>query len=183
MHVNLSTPLALDIAKDLWVSFEITHAAGKHPLIADEGPALDGKSDWVGHNGSWDELQTMGSAFDLNWVIEAIINTGPSQTQLQITTITGGLVGLRTKVKNTGDFEAVNTTMNITVKGGIFGLINKNSITQTPCIAVGATAGSSLRLFGLGKIIITIKVEASNAAPVAKTATGILLGPFVFCRT
>lgn len=182
VRVNLSKPISLDTTKDLWVSFEITHAAGQHPLIADEGPAHDGKGDWVGHNGSWTELQTVDSAFDLNWVIEAIItNTGSSQTELQITTISGSPYGLSMKVKNTGNFEAVNTTMNLTVKGGFFGLINKKSITQIPSIAVGAIAGSYLRLFGLGKIFISIKVETSNANSVVKTTTGILLGPFVFC--
>jgi len=180
VRVNLSEPLMLDITKDIWISFEITHAAGEHPLIADEGPAIDGKSDWVANNGSWGELQTMDSAFDLTWIIEAIVaRTGPSRTALQIETVSAGFFGVSTTIKNIGDSEAINTTIRVTVNGGFIVLINKNSITKIACLASGASVGSLVHVFGLGTVTITVKVEASNADLCIKSATGFVLGPFV----
>jgi hypothetical protein len=180
VRVNLSEEIALNSTKDIWVSFEITHAAGEHPLIAVEGPATDGKSDWVANNGSWLELQSMDSTFDLTWIIEAIVaRIGPSRTELQIETISGGFFGVRTTIENIGDSEAINTTVGITVNGGLLVFINKNSLTLTPGLAAGASVGSCVRVFGLGKIMITVKVEAVNADPRVKSATGFVLGPLV----
>ena len=70
-RVDLTSPVPIDPAADLWVSVEITHNAGEYPISVDAGPAVDGKGDWVYADGiPWDELQNFG--LDYNWDILAI---------------------------------------------------------------------------------------------------------------
>ncbi len=70
--IPLSTAVPIDPSQDLWVSVEITHAAGEYPIGIDAGPAVDGKGDWVYAEGlPWDELQNFN--IDNNWDIRAIV--------------------------------------------------------------------------------------------------------------
>lgn len=76
-RINLSNPIVLNITKDIWVSVEITHNEGEYPISTDDGPAVDGKGDWISVDGgaTWSELQDHGTPpLDYNWNIEAIIS-------------------------------------------------------------------------------------------------------------
>ena len=73
-YVTLCEPLLFDCEEDLWISIEVTHAAGEFPMGIDAGPAVDSKGDFEYHNSTWDELQDEGH--DYNWCIEAFINCG-----------------------------------------------------------------------------------------------------------
>jgi len=74
-RVDLTTPVTIDGSADLWVSVEVTHAAGEYPIGVDAGPAVDGKGDWVYAEGlPWDELQNFG--LDYNWDIMALVSGG-----------------------------------------------------------------------------------------------------------
>lgn len=57
---------------DLWVGYEVTHAAGQYPAGIDDGPAnIDGcyiRSDAL-NGGTWDRLSNIG--FNTNWNIRA----------------------------------------------------------------------------------------------------------------
>jgi len=80
--------------------------------------------------------------------------------------ITGGL-GVGAAITNDGAGDAIGVPYEITVTGGLLGLINK-TITDTIDIDAGATETiSSGLLLGLGKIEITVKVGVKE-----KTAQG-----------
>ncbi|HWR27353.1 MAG TPA: PQQ-binding-like beta-propeller repeat protein [Candidatus Thermoplasmatota archaeon] len=68
-EVTLSSPVTINAEEDLWVSVEITHSAGQYPIGIDNGPAVDGKGDWIYINGGWEEIQYGG--LDKNWCIES----------------------------------------------------------------------------------------------------------------
>jgi hypothetical protein len=61
-------PITVDATQDLWFSVECDNTpAGAYPLGVDDGPPVDGKSDWASFDGgaTWIELQTYG--LDYNW--------------------------------------------------------------------------------------------------------------------
>lgn len=70
IEITLSNPVIIDNSRDLWVSVEITHAAGEYPISVDQGPAVSGKGDFV-YAGGWGELANYG--LNYNWNIEAIV--------------------------------------------------------------------------------------------------------------
>ncbi|GAH11126.1 unnamed protein product, partial [marine sediment metagenome] len=70
--VDLSNPVTITGADDLWCSIEMTSEAGEYPLGVSAGPPVDGKSDWIAfYPGSWAELQDWGLYY--NWQILAIV--------------------------------------------------------------------------------------------------------------
>jgi len=72
VEIELTNPVIIDNTKDLWVSIEITHAAGEYPISIDMGPAVPEKGDFVyAASLGWGELRN----YDLNynWNIEAIV--------------------------------------------------------------------------------------------------------------
>ena len=75
-EVPLDEAVEFDPTQDLWISIEVTHAAGEYPAGCDIGPAVDGKGDWVAIGGVWEELQNYG--LDYNWNLWAGIEpAGP----------------------------------------------------------------------------------------------------------
>jgi hypothetical protein len=77
--------------------------------------------------------------------------------------ITGGL-GIEVSITNNGLGDAIGVPYELTVTGGILGLIN-TTITDTIDIDAGATETiSSGLLFGLGGIEITVKVGVKEGA-------------------
>ncbi len=75
-RVDLTVPVVIDGANDMWVAVEITHQAGEYPIAVDAGPPVIGKGDWVWFaGGGWAELNDYGLPY--NWDILAIVQTGP----------------------------------------------------------------------------------------------------------
>ncbi len=75
-RVDLTAPVVIDGASDMWVAVEITHQANEYPIAVDAGPPVIGKGDWVWFaSGGWAELNDYGLPY--NWDIIAIVNTGP----------------------------------------------------------------------------------------------------------
>jgi hypothetical protein len=72
IYKGLCDPVIIDCEQDLWVSIEVTHAAGEYPIGIDAGPAADQKGDFVYMEEAWDELQNLG--LDYNWCIEAYVD-------------------------------------------------------------------------------------------------------------
>jgi hypothetical protein len=78
IRINLSTPVPLDIEKDIWVGIEITSSSGEKPVALDRGPAVDKKGDWLYHESfGWVELQNTPAELNYNFNIEAIIYGSP----------------------------------------------------------------------------------------------------------
>ena len=74
-RIDLLSPVTINSSHDMWVSLTASNSAGEYPLGADEGPAVDGKGDWIYLDGSWTELQDLG--IDFNWNIRAIVVPPP----------------------------------------------------------------------------------------------------------
>jgi hypothetical protein len=68
---NLSNPVIINASHDYWYSVEILNPdAGDYPLGADDGPAVDGKGDWVFIPGDkWYELQDFGLDWNFNHMV------------------------------------------------------------------------------------------------------------------
>ena len=84
LRTDLTQPVTIDTTQDIWTSVEITHNAGQYPIGHDEGPAVQGKGDFV-YDGIWQELYLICSCLDYNWNIRAIV----SQKWLSVTPNSG----------------------------------------------------------------------------------------------
>jgi len=99
---------------------------------------------------------------------------------LEIISITGG-IGVKAVVKNTGTAAATNVEAELTVIGGILGLINKNASGSEASLAVdGELTLSSGIIFGLGAIDITVEATCDEGASASGSASGTQL--IIFTR-
>lgn len=106
-EITLFKPVTVYKNKDIWVSVNIPHAGGEYPLAADNGPAVDGKGDWVSTDGvNWDELQNIDTGLDLNWMIRAYI-TGQASSDIYIS---AGTYPIEAIILNNGTFTESNFT-------------------------------------------------------------------------
>ena len=78
VRVDLSNPVTISGSGDLWCSIEISQTAADFVIGVDDGPAVDGKGDWIYYSGGWDELQNLG--LDYNWHILAIVEQAAAAT-------------------------------------------------------------------------------------------------------
>jgi hypothetical protein len=170
-RIDLSEPIEINSAKDIWVSIEITYAEGEYPIGIDAGPAVYGKGAWVYWKDEWKELPS----YDLNynWNIEALISES-EPVELDITKISG-LIGVKANVANIDDSDATDIPWAITITGGVHNRINKTTTGTIHQLPAGAEKIiHSYPLFGFGKLTITIEVEK-----ITREAKGYLIGPFV----
>ena len=174
-EIPLSNPVILNANEDVWVSVEVTHAAGEYPLGVDPGPAVDGKGDWV-YAGDWEELQNIPNAdLDVNWNIWAKVEGElPDEPILDILSISGG-IGVSAIIANNGTADATDVEWTITVTGGILGLINKTANGTISTLAVGAEEiVKSGLFFGLGTISVTVTAICTGSSD-EETAEGKIL--------
>ena len=75
--ITLASPVAIN-GNDLWISYEVTHAAGEHPAGIDPGPA-NPDGEWIYVDPDWGAL-----GFDANWNIAGYIAT-PAPNGIQRT--------------------------------------------------------------------------------------------------
>jgi len=92
---------------------------------------------------------------------------------LEITSVVGGL-GVTATIKNTGTDAATNVVSEVTVTGGILGLIDKNASATEASLGVdGETTVGTGILFGLGAITIAVTTMcdegSSDSATVDET--------------
>jgi len=174
--IDLTDAIALDDHDEIWIAmwWEQTEEGAFIPY-ADEGPAVDGKGDWVSMGSGWSELQTHGTPpLDYNWGMGGIIEG--SNAELSIINVKGP-IGVNAGIKNAGEVAANNVEYTIDVTGGILGGVNVSVPDSIATIAVGAEeAISSGIFFGFGKIDIVITASADNAVEVTATKSGFLLG-------
>ncbi len=96
--------------------------------------------------------------------------------------ITGG-IGILISTQNVGDYNATNVTTHITITGGILNHINitRDGPFVSP-LPPGDTLKGKVYPIGLGPITVDVTVSADNAAPVTKTAEGIIVLFFVILK-
>ena len=85
------------------------------------------------------------------------------------------------ELMNPGVDPALNITYNITVNGGLFGNINlqNNGSITTLNPDESIMISTEKPVFGIGNILITIQVDATNENPVSKQINGFIIGPFI----
>ena len=126
---------------------------------------------------SWEDLYYSDVEYSdsANFCIKALINGGepPMYPDIEIVDLTGG-IGATATIKNSGLAPATNVNIVMTIKGGIFGLIDKEITSDISSIDVDQEASvKSGMFFGLGPIDITISVECSEGSSDEIVATGI----------
>ena len=95
-------------------------------------------------------------------------------SEVEIGNITGGLLKINAEILNKGDINVTSLNWSITVTG--FVLLGKTNSGTIPSIPIGGSEVVSDRpIFGLGNIIITVKVDVPGGDSMTKTARGLLL--------
>ena len=121
----------------------------------------------------------------MNWPEEPngdmTFNTyGVDATFLNLT-VTGG-IGVTVNTKNVGVLDAMNVRTDVTITGGILGLINMSGGLLPGTLIPGDVSPFKLQPLGLGPITITMTARADNAAEVTRTAEGFILLFFVIIK-
>ncbi|MCF7858240.1 MAG: T9SS type A sorting domain-containing protein [Candidatus Cloacimonetes bacterium] len=78
-EVVFSSPATIDASQELWIGYEVTHAAGAYPAGCDAGPAIAGYGDLISQDGgvTWDPLSGFG--LDYNWNLAAYIESADGE--------------------------------------------------------------------------------------------------------
>jgi hypothetical protein len=123
--------------------------------------------------------------------IQCISASETEDTELQISSIKGGLLKVSIDIENIGSITAENITSSISVTGGI---LNKIDVYHecSGCSSCGTTlepgaikTESTLEsgmIFGLGPITIDITADALNADMVTVSAQGFVIGFLVIIQ-
>ena len=99
--IDLTTGVNIDASKDIWVSIEVTHAAGEYPLGMDASLATVGKGDFIYFNSAWSTLTANG--FNNNWNIQAGVESGGGPGGVDIY-LAPGVQPVQAIVNNLGTF-------------------------------------------------------------------------------
>ena len=111
-------------------------------------------------------------------------NDMQNNTRLKIGKIRGGLLRIKADIKNVGETTANNVSWEIRITGGILNRINisfhgKNEAINSNTSKRIKTKRSLKLLFGVGRVTITVRVNASNANTVTKRVKGFVSTFFV----
>jgi len=99
--------------------------------------------------------------------------TAVAPSEVEIGNITGGLLKVSAEIFNKGEINVTSLNWSITVSG--FVLLGKTKSGTIPSIPIGGSEVVSDRpIFGLGNIIITVKVDVPGSGSVTKTVRGFL---------
>jgi hypothetical protein len=102
------------------------------------------------------------------------ITYGIDGTELEVE-IQGGLPFATIVIRNVGNISAYDVEWNITIRGGILGLLNKSIVGSFAELPPDDEIRIPLTLLGLGKIEINIQVSAMNVPPWEYTLEGFLI--------
>jgi len=81
-HIDLTTPIPLDVTKDLWVGYHVNTPTG-YPAGVDDGPPVDGYGNMMYWDSTWQTLLEINPDLDFNWNIAChLIEINPSGTEL-----------------------------------------------------------------------------------------------------
>jgi len=105
-EIPLDEPVYITGDEDIWVSIEVTHAAGQYPAAMDAMCNYPGKGDWI-YLSSWVEVSIYG--FNTDWLIRAGVEpgTGPGGMKVYIQPSTQDIEGL---ASNLGTFPELDLT-------------------------------------------------------------------------
>jgi carboxypeptidase T len=119
-------------------------------------------------------------------MLKSIIVTGggnPSNPVLALGNFTASLGKVSITVKNTGDVDATNVNVTLSVTGGLLGRINTQKTQVIPALAIGeeVTITTDGFIIGLGKITLSASAYCNDAIPqtVTKTTEAKILLVFI----
>ena len=123
--------------------------------------------------------------------IQCISASETEDTELQISSIKGGLLKVSIDIENIGSVTAENITSSISVTGGILNKIDVyhecsgcsscGTILEPGAIKTESTLESGI-IFGFGPITVDITADALNADMVTESAQGFVIGFFVLIQ-
>ena len=158
----------------------------------------DGSSDWTGWYSSgqdaslshrWekpDDYEIRVKArdqygLDSEWSEPLLVSIVSEAPFFEIVKIKGGIGKVSATIKNIGMLDAYDVDCNISVVGGLIGFINVFSEETFETFAVGEEKTMSAeKIFGLGKISITVSASSPSTNTTTSTVQGFVLGPLVF---
>ncbi|HZK06925.1 MAG TPA: GEVED domain-containing protein, partial [Bacteroidales bacterium] len=73
--VVLTTPVAIDITKELWIGFGV-NTTGGHPAGCDGGPQTEGFGNMMFWSGAWTTLSQLGAGLDYDWCVKGYVEGG-----------------------------------------------------------------------------------------------------------
>jgi len=118
---------------------------------------------------TWEEITNGDGCFKTYGLPETFLEVNISST----------IYGPKFIIRNIGDYTAWDVTWNVTITGGILGLLHKTVIGTIPELGPGnetvVTLGS---VVGLGPITLTVRVSAANVREIGTTLQAILI--FIF---
>ncbi|UCF13533.1 MAG: hypothetical protein JSW06_04550 [Thermoplasmatales archaeon] len=95
---------------------------------------------------------------------------------VQIGDINGGILGVKTVIRNIGGGDATDVEWSINVEGGILGLIDVSTEETIEILVINGeeTVKTKGIIFGLGLVDITVTADTAT-----KMVQGLILGPFI----
>jgi hypothetical protein len=121
---------------------------------------------------------------DSAWSETLVVTIVSEAAFLNIESIKGGFAKIRTVIKNIGVLPASEVKCNVTVTGGMLGLIH--FFTEETLGALGVDEGKTMvarGILGIGKINVTVTASAPSANIVTKTVNGFMVGPLIIVRS
>jgi len=117
---------------------------------------------------------------DSEWSEPLSVNIMSQAPFLDIVKIKGGLTRVRTVITNIGSLDAYNVSCNISVIGGMLGMIDAYDEETFETLVVGENKTVNVsKIFGFGIINVTVTATAPTANIATKSARGFVFGPLV----
>jgi hypothetical protein len=120
---------------------------------------------------------------DSEWSDPLLVNIVSEAPYLDIAKIKGGFMKVRTVITNIGSLEAYNVSCNVSVIGGMLRMIKVLAKETLETLGVQEEKTVTARkIFGFGKIDITVTATAPSANTATETAQGFVVGSLIIVR-
>ena len=181
-HMENLTWVTFDF-KDMWVTLNQTYYIVVYTTnITDNFYYVSGNGTNIYLNGtvylSTDNGGTMEEFQDADGCFKTY---GLRETFLDLT-VKFGMLGPSFIIRNVGNYTAWDVTWNITINGGIFGMIHRTISGTLPELPSGnettVTMGSVI--IGLGHVTLSIRISAANVREISTETDALIL--FIFWR-
>lgn len=150
--------------------------------------ALVGWDDRQGENGVWFLRNSWGTGWGEEGYMRieyGVCKVGyaacyvkyPVKTKVEIM---GGLLGVVVGIRNTGNTATTRILCNISLRGGMFGVINTVLNDTIDCLEPGKIVYERLPHLGFGPVSVSVWVTPENAGKTSRYAEGLLCGLFLF---
>jgi hypothetical protein len=120
---------------------------------------------------------------DSGWSESLIVTIVSEAPFFDIQDIKGGIGSVSAKIKNIGLLDAIDVNCNVSVKGGLFRLIDKFTEETYDTLAVDEEVTIKAEgIFGLGKIEVIVCASSPSANTTTESVQGFALGPIVIVK-